>query len=63
MSTWEDDVIPERNEDSLGVVGKVFIIILLILHLCLAVSLIHVRVRDLKIDSCFHPGKNKRRMC
>ena len=45
MSTWEDDVIPERNEDSLGVVGKVFIIILLILHLCLAVSLIHVWVR------------------
>ena len=53
MATWEGDVIPEWNVDSLGVIGKVVIIILIIIHLSPAVSLILVPVRD------FQPGKNK----
>ena len=53
MATWEGDVIPEWNVDSLGVIGKVVIIIRIILHLSPTVSLILVPVRD------FQPGKNK----
>ena len=53
MATWEGDVIPEWNVDSLGVIGKVVIIIRIILHLSPVVSLILVPVRDLQ------PGKNK----
>ena len=53
MATWEGDVIPEWKVDSLGVIGKVVIIIRIIIHLSLAVSLILVLVRDL------HPEKNK----
>ena len=50
MATWEGDVIPEWNVDSLGVIGKVVIIIRIILHLSLAVSLILVLVRDLHLE-------------
>ena len=53
MATWEGVVIPEWNVDSLGVIGKVVIIILIIIHLSPTVSLILVLVRDL------HPEKNK----
>ena len=53
MATWEGDVIPEWNVDSLGVIGRVVIIIRIILHLSPAVSLILVPIRD------FQPGKNK----
>ena len=53
MATWEGDVIPEWNVDSLGVIGKVVIIIRIILHLSPVVSLILVPVKD------FQPGKNK----